>query len=107
MGNSGVFCVSMAGKAGMRGPLRTSQMDSRTWDVMDLYYFVLQWVKYGKDGQVPAYNAGDPSSTPGLGRSTGGGHSNPLLYSCLENPHGQRSLVGYSPQGSKESHTTE
>ena len=106
-GNSGVFCVSMAGKAGMRGLLRTSQMDSRTWDVMDLYYFVLQWVKYGKDGQVPAYNAGDSSSTPGLGRSPGGGHSNPLLYSCLEDPHGQRSLVGYSPRGSKESHTTE
>ena len=24
-------------------------------------------------------------------------HGNPLLYSCLENPHGQRSLAGYSP----------
>ena len=27
----------------------------------------------------------------------GGGHGNPLQYSCLENPHGQRSLVSYSP----------
>ena len=44
---------------------------------------------------------------PGLGRSPGGGHGNPLSYSCLENPHGQRSLVGYSPQGCKESDTTE
>ena len=26
-----------------------------------------------------------------------GGHGNPLQYSCLENPHGQRSLEGYSP----------
>ena len=26
-----------------------------------------------------------------------GGHGNPLQYSCLENPHGQKSLVGYSP----------
>ena len=34
---------------------------------------------------------------PGLGRSSGGGHGNPLQYSCLENSHGQRSLVGYSP----------
>ena len=25
----------------------------------------------------------------------GGGHGNPLQYSCLENPHGQRSLVGF------------
>ena len=40
---------------------------------------------------------------PGLGRSPGGGHGNPLQYSCLENPHGQRSLVGCSPWGRKES----
>ena len=38
--------------------------------------------------------------------SSGGGHGNPLQYSCLENPHGQRSLVGYSPWGRKESDTT-
>ena len=31
-------------------------------------------------------------SIPGLGRSPGGGHGNVLQYSCLENPHGQRSL---------------
>ena len=49
----------------------------------------------------------DPSSGPGWGRSPGGGHGNPLQYSCLENPHGQRSLAGYSPQGCKESDTTE
>ena len=34
---------------------------------------------------------------PGLGRCPEGGHGNPLQYSCLENPHGQRSLAGYSP----------
>ena len=33
----------------------------------------------------------------GLGRSLGEGHGIPLQYSCLENPHGQRSLEGYSP----------
>ena len=43
----------------------------------------------------------------GLGRSLGGGNGNPLQYSCLENPHGERSLVGYSPWGCKESGTTE
>ena len=37
----------------------------------------------------------------------GGDHGNPLQYSCLENPHGQRSLVGYSPQGFKELKTTQ
>ena len=37
---------------------------------------------------LPA-NAGDirdAASTPGLGRSPGGGHADPLQYSCLENP---------------------
>ena len=55
---------------------------------------------------LPA-NAGDLGLIPGLGVSRGGGHGNPLQYSCLENPHGQRSLVGYSPRGCKESDTTE
>ena len=98
-------------------------------------------------GKESFYNAGDPTSTPGsgrspgegtgyplqyswaslvvqmvknppalwetwvqslgLGRSPGGGHGNPLQYSCLQNPHGQRSLVGYSPWGHKESDTAE
>ena len=31
------------------------------------------------------------------GRSPGGGHGNSFQYSCLEEFHGQRSLVGYSP----------
>ena len=31
-------------------------------------------------------NAGDPGSVPGWERSPGGGHGNPLQYSCLENP---------------------
>ena len=40
----------------------------------------------------------DLGSIPGSGRFPGGGHGNPLQYSCLENPHGQRSLAGYSPR---------
>ena len=58
----------------------------------------------------PRVNAADirgAGSIPGSGRAPGGGHSNPLQYSCLENAHGQRSLAGYSPQGRKESDTTE
>ena len=54
---------------------------------------------------LPA-NAGDirdEGSIPGLGRSPGEGHGNPLQYSFLEDPHGQRSLVDYSPWGCKES----
>ena len=61
----------------------------------------------GSDGKEPACSAGDLGLVPGLGRSPGGGHGNPLQYSCLENLHGQRSLVGYSPWGRKESDMTE
>ena len=50
---------------------------------------------------------GDTGSIPGSGRSPGGRNGNPLQYSCLENSHGQRSLVGYHPWGHKESDTTE
>ena len=61
----------------------------------------------GSEGKATACNAGDLGSIPGLGRSPGGRHGNPLQYSCLENPHGLRILVGYSPWGHKESDTTE
>ena len=39
-----------------------------------------------KNLSVNAEDAGDAGSIPGLGRSPGGGHGNPLQYSCLENP---------------------
>ena len=61
----------------------------------------------GSDGIESARKAGDPGSTPGLGRSPGEGNGNPLQYSCLENPHGQRSLAGYSPWRRKQSDMTE
>ena len=51
--------------------------------------------------------SGGLGSIPELERFPGGGHSNPLQYSCLENPHGQWCLAGYSPWGCKESDTTE
>ena len=58
----------------------------------------------------PPANVGDirdSGSIPGLGRSPGVGNSNPCQYSFLENPQGQSSLVGYSPQVYKESDMTE
>ena len=41
-----------------------------------------------------ACNVGDLGLIPGLGRLPGEGHGKPLQCSCLENPHGQRSLAG-------------
>ena len=61
----------------------------------------------GSDGKESACNAGDPGSIPESGRSPGEGIGYPLQYSCLENPHGQRSLAGYSPRSHKESDMTE
>ena len=55
----------------------------------------------------PPANAGairDAGSTSESGRSPGGGHGSPLQHSCLENPHGQRSLEGFSPQGHRVRH---
>ena len=40
----------------------------------------------GSDGKASAYNAGDPGSVPGLGRSPEEENGNPLQYSCLDNP---------------------
>ena len=60
----------------------------------------------GSGGKESACNAGHQGSMPGLGRSPGGGHGNLVQYSCLENPNGQRWLVGYSWWGPKESDVT-
>ena len=54
------------------------------------------------DGKESDCNEGDLGSVPGLGRSPRGGHGHPLQYSCLENPHGQKSLAGYNSWGHKE-----
>ena len=40
----------------------------------------------GKESACSVGDAGDVDSIPGLGRSSGGGHGNPLQYFCLENP---------------------
>ena len=61
----------------------------------------------GSAGKESALNAGDPGLIPGSGRTPGGGHGNPFQYSCLENPHRQRGLMGCSSWSHKESDTTE
>ena len=55
----------------------------------------------GKAGDIR-----DEGIIPGSGRPPGGGHSNPLQYSCLENPM-DRGAWPDSPQGRKELDTTE
>ena len=59
------------------------------------------------DRKESACNAGDLDSIPGLERSPDKGNSYALQYSCLENPHGQKSLASYTPWGLKELDMTE
>ena len=54
-----------------------------------------------------ACNAGDLGLISRWGKSPGEGNGNPFQCSCLENPHGQRSLAGYSPWDRKELDTSE
>ena len=44
------------------------------------------WWLSGKEAACNVGATGDMGSIPGSGKSPGGGHGNPLQYSCLENP---------------------
>ena len=61
----------------------------------------------GSDSKDSTCTSGNLGSIPRLGRSPGGGRGNPLQYSCLENPHSQRNLVGYNTRDREESDMTE
>ena len=54
----------------------------------------------GSDSKESACNVGDLGSVPGLGRSPGGGHGNPVQYSRLENPQGQEEPSRLQSMGS-------
>ena len=76
----------------------TDSMDMNLSKLQELLSFL-----HSSVGKSSACNAGDPGLIPGSGRSPGEGNGNPLQYSCLKNPHGQRCLVAW---GCKESDTT-
>ena len=60
-----------------------------------------------KNLPAPAEDIRDSGSIPGLERSPGGGHGNPLQYSCLENPIDRGNPAGYNPYGLTELDMTE
>ena len=91
--------------------LSVNESSSHTSSGVKSYCFICRGAEFGFPGgtvfkNLPV-NAGNLGSIPRSGRSPGGVHGNPLQYFCLENPHGQRSLAGYSPWGHKESDATE
>ena len=77
-------------------------LPERLLNMPELLYLNTKGFPGGSDSKESMGNVGGLGSIPGLGRSPGEEHDNPLQYSCLENPKGQRSLAGYSPWGLKE-----
>ena len=80
--------MSTGAMYGGREPRKRRRRTSRvTLEHFRFEMFIIQLRRHGgSDGKASAYNAGDPGSVPGLGRSSGEGNVNPLQYSCLENP---------------------
>ena len=74
--------------------MQETPVPSLSWDRLPTPVFL--GFPDDSDGKESTSNAWDLGLIHGLGRSPGGKHGNTLQYSCLENPHGQRSLVGYS-----------
>ena len=70
-------------------------------------HWASQMVLAVKNPPDKAEDIRDRCLIPGSERSPGGGYGNPLQYSCWENSHGQKSLVGHSLWGHKELDTTE
>ena len=73
--------------------------ESKMFDQICMFKVIIHPMGFpgGSDGKESTCNAGDLGLIPGSGRSPGGRQGNPPQYSCLENPHRQRSLAGYSP----------
>ena len=75
----------LKGKRSSRMCLKALHKGEAVWQGLDTW---IQGFPGGSDGKESARSAEDLGSVPGLGRSPGGGPSNPLQYSCLENPRG-------------------
>ena len=83
----------------------TNSMDmnlSKLWELVMDRVLQYSWASLvAQKVKNPPAKRVDLGSIPELVRSPGGGHGNPLQYSCLENPHGLKSLGGCSPWGCK------
>ena len=67
-----------------QGTVKSLRLGNFTEELEEAIIYILLLCG-GSDGKASVYNAGDPGSIPGLGRSLGEGNGNPLYY-CLENP---------------------
>ena len=85
----------------------SSHVQAIFWPLLQTDRFHCLIEVYGSDGRESAFNAGNPGSMPGVGRSPGGGNSNPLQYSCLENSMDRGAWWAAVHGVAKESHMTE
>ena len=91
-------------------PMGTCTKISGAWVDFRVIYTLIFKSPHGtvvKNLPANSGDTGDLGSIPGSGRSPGVGNDNPLQYFLPGKSRGQRSLVGYSPWGSKDSDTTE
>ena len=79
-----------------RRPQFYSWVGKTPWKKDRLPTLVVWGCPCGSVSKESTCNLGDLDLIPGLGRSPGGGHGDPLQYSCLENSQGQKSLVGHN-----------
>ena len=71
------------------GPITSWEIDGETVETVSDFIFwgsKITGFPGGSEVKASAWNAGDPGSIPGSGRSPGEGNGNSLQYSCLENP---------------------
>ena len=68
-------------------------------------YHITKGFLGGSDGKEFTRNLGDLGSISGSGRPPGGGHDNPLQYSCLENPSMDREAWWATVHGVAKSRT--
>ena len=120
--NSWSFSRNSAGQKGMAGYIWSTEREKYTTKITvpskDLIQNWWRNKKFSDKQKLREFSTTKPALQQMLkglilSRNTreekrpGGGHGNPLQYSCLVNPYGQRSLAGCSPWGRKELDTTE
>ena len=75
----------MPGKShGPRSLSGYSPWGRKELDMTERLHFTSHYTELGLSGKESTCDAGDTGLIPESGRSPGGGHGNPLLYSCLE-----------------------
>ena len=103
-----VLILEFTGKKRELNFILSEACDKRNYQIMHSEPGLPRWLGGGDmTASASAGDVRDLGSSPGSERSPGGGHGNPLQYSCLENSMDRRAWQGYSPWGHNELDRTE